>query len=364
MVTSMGFPTWTLWGMGLSALGALAAIALALLAQSPRMLTRLNLTGQRLDLRARAFTGYGLALLLLAMGFFAAGVPLSPEDRVTVAETGDNPSISLLAPEPGHQFTTADTINFDWFWPTLPQAGQQFVVYLSDGAQEYMLGFVGEPNNGAAYRLAVSGRELPVVGQDLTWWVRLEAADSGTVADSEEVADSRVIAASETMPLSVSMADDGPGPNGSQSGAMIGLATMTPDLTAGSALTDTLPLTPGAATGEPGATAIAEAGATEAPPPTATPTPPPTATPTPTPPPTPTPTPILGPTARVIETSDLPVRAKPDGAVLVVLVRGDIVIPLSGHAFHSGDVWREVSTVAGVIGWVQEQFLEYATAAE
>lgn len=67
--------------MGLAAFGALIAIGLALLAQSPRLLTRLNLTGQRLDLRARSFTGYGFALLLLAMGFFLAGVPLSEADR-------------------------------------------------------------------------------------------------------------------------------------------------------------------------------------------------------------------------------------------------------------------------------------------
>ena len=51
--------------MGLSAVGALIAIALAFLAQSPRLLTRLNMAGQRLDMRARTLTGYGLALLLL-----------------------------------------------------------------------------------------------------------------------------------------------------------------------------------------------------------------------------------------------------------------------------------------------------------
>jgi len=45
--------------------------------------------------------------------------------------------------------------------------------------------------------------------------------------------------------------------------------------------------------------------------------------------------------------------------VLVVLVRGDTLLPLSGHAFHTGEVWREISTVNGVIGWVPERFLEY-----
>ncbi|MEW5988452.1 MAG: hypothetical protein AB1791_17620 [Chloroflexota bacterium] len=72
----MGFPTWTLWGMGLSALGALIWLTLALIAQTPRFLRRLGLSGFRLDLRVRAFTGYALAFLLLAIGFFLAGVPL------------------------------------------------------------------------------------------------------------------------------------------------------------------------------------------------------------------------------------------------------------------------------------------------
>jgi hypothetical protein len=89
----MGFPTWTLWGMGVSAFAALLAIALAFLALSPRMLTRLNMANRRLDMRARTFTGYGLALLLLAMGFFVAGVPLgeeaAPLAEATPAATDD-----------------------------------------------------------------------------------------------------------------------------------------------------------------------------------------------------------------------------------------------------------------------------------
>lgn len=80
--------------MGLSAFGALVAIGLALLAQSPRLLSRLNLTGQRLDLRARSFTGYGFALLLLALGFFLAGVPLDEADR---AANGGEPLAEVTA---------------------------------------------------------------------------------------------------------------------------------------------------------------------------------------------------------------------------------------------------------------------------
>jgi hypothetical protein len=72
----MGFPTWTLWGMALSALGALVFTGLALAAQSPKFLTRASLQGYRLDLRSRMFTGYGFACILVGFGFFLAGVPL------------------------------------------------------------------------------------------------------------------------------------------------------------------------------------------------------------------------------------------------------------------------------------------------
>ena len=52
-------------------------------------------------------------------------------------------------------------------------------------------------------------------------------------------------------------------------------------------------------------------------------------------------------------------RRLPGGPVLVVLVRGDTIIPLSGHAFFDGDLWREIQTVAGVIGWVPDEFVDY-----
>lgn len=86
--------------MGLSAFGALIAVGLALLAQSPRLLTRLNLTGQRLDLRARSFTGYGFALLLLAMGFFLAGVPLNEADRAANGLSAGEPTTIAGMNEP------------------------------------------------------------------------------------------------------------------------------------------------------------------------------------------------------------------------------------------------------------------------
>lgn len=48
-----------------------------------------------------------------------------------------------------------------------------------------------------------------------------------------------------------------------------------------------------------------------------------------------------------------------EAETLRLLHNGDTVILRSGHANHSGILWREVSTVNGVAGWVQEEFLEY-----
>lgn len=74
--------------MGLTAAGTVLMLTLAYIAQSPRLLKRLGLSGARLDLRARALTGYALALILLSAGFFLAGVPLETEN--TPAEEGQS----------------------------------------------------------------------------------------------------------------------------------------------------------------------------------------------------------------------------------------------------------------------------------
>ena len=275
MAEQFGFPIWTLWGMGLSAFGALVAIILAFLAQSPRLLTRFKLGGQRLDLRARSFTGYGLALLLLAMGFFLAGVPLNRGEATTVSE-------GTAAAEEG--------------------AGAESAAIEGDAA------------TGEAITEATGGQSGAMDG----------------------------------VPT--------PRPGGA-SGAMSGLITPQATLEPGAIITGTVDaptaesaLPPGAGTAPPDETPLPEATATRAP----------TTTPTPEPSPTPTPTPILVPTARINdETSTLPVRRLPGGPVLVVLVRGDTVIPLVGNAFHSGEVWQEIQTVDGVIGWVPDRFLDY-----
>jgi hypothetical protein len=71
--------------MAVTAAATLIVLLLAYVAQSPRLLKRLGLGGTRLDLRARALTGYALALLLLAFGFFIAGVPLGNQPEPTSA---------------------------------------------------------------------------------------------------------------------------------------------------------------------------------------------------------------------------------------------------------------------------------------
>lgn len=267
MTNSFGFPTWTLWGMGVAGLGALVAILLAFLAQSPRLLTRFKLSGRRLDLRARSLTGYGLALLLLSMGFFLAGVPLDRGEAAASA-TGD------AAPAATEAAGTA-------------------------------------------------------VAEDETTGEGTAGGQSGAMVG---------------LPTSNAVG---------ASGAMSGLITPQPTLEPGAVLTETLD----AATDEP---LITGEPATETPPPAASPTRAPTATLTPEPSPTPTATPILVPTAIINnETSTLPVRRLPGGPVLVVLVRGDTVIPLTGNAFYGGQVWQEIQTVDGLIGWVPDRFLSY-----
>ncbi|NCF66102.1 MAG: hypothetical protein GWP61_09005 [Chloroflexi bacterium] len=80
---------WTLWGMGITAVGTTVMLILAYVAQSPRLINRLGLSSLRLDLRARTLTGYALALLLLSFGFFLAGVPLGPLSNENIAETAE-----------------------------------------------------------------------------------------------------------------------------------------------------------------------------------------------------------------------------------------------------------------------------------
>lgn len=88
-------------------------------------------------------------------------------------------SISILAPAPNREFGPADTINFDWFWPTNPQEGRQFTVYLIDDDEEIALGSLTEPNNGSVYRLSVPVADLPADLVAPAWQIRLESIATG-----------------------------------------------------------------------------------------------------------------------------------------------------------------------------------------
>jgi hypothetical protein len=92
--------------------------------------------------------------------------------------------------------------------------------------------------------------------------------------------------------------------------------------------------------------------------PTATPEPTLTPSPTNTPVPTLTPTPILSPTAVVdVGGGNIWLLRSPGGQNLVILSSGDLVILLNGRANQGGLLWREVMTVDGIVGWIQEEFL-------
>jgi hypothetical protein len=268
----MGFPEWTLWGMGISGLGALLMIGLALLAQSPTTLARMRLLSSRLDLRARAFTGYAFALLLLAFGFFFAGVPIAP-----ITETADSTT-------PIAQSTPLTTLD----------ANDETTAVLTD----------------------------TLTADNATPRPTISTAGSGSFgappANSEE----------EVAPPTT----EGATPNSSPTDSPTITLTPTP-----------------IATDTPTAT------------PTNTPTPTASPTPTDTPTPTITPTPIEGETA-VITTQGNPIsmRRAPGGQQnLAQLKNGTVVVVQNGRANKGGINWREVRTVAGMLGWVPEEFLTF-----
>lgn len=264
----MGFPEWTLWGMGLSIAGALVAITLSWLGQSPRMTRRLALGGARLDLRVRAFTGIALASLLLAIAFFLAGVPLdtaSGTETVTQQESPEDEALESSEESRSDQALAADALMAT---PATPETG------------------------------AFSG---PPVSQPTT----VSDSASGPVNDPQE---------SQASPP----------------------------------VERTSPIT--ATTGAPDA----QPSPTATPRPTETPTPQPTATPLPTL----TPTVIAGPTA-VVSTngSTIWLKRSPGGQNLVLVRDDDIVLLRAGRGNQGGVLWREVATVNGVEGWLQDQFL-------
>ena len=116
---------------------------------------------------------------------------LSTESAVDVA-------IPAIAPSPSREFTLADSIDFEWYWPSLPDAAQHFALYLIDGDQEYKLGALTEPNNNISYRLTIAGADMPATGDELFWQVRLEDIAGGRVEVTSDPIPIIIVAATAT----------------------------------------------------------------------------------------------------------------------------------------------------------------------
>jgi len=265
----MGFPEWTLWGMGLSVAGALTAITLSWLGQSPQMLRRLGLGSARLDLRVRAFTGYALALLLLAIAFFLAGVPLdSSVGNGTLAELTEEPA---------------------------PEA-------LGTGA--------------------INSAELVAANDDVV--MTPATPETGAFSGPPLSSPSSFIDASPSPPTELQA------------------TRLAPTLDSSEPVTSTS----GASDIQPSPTT------------TLRPTEVATAVPTNTPPPTLTPTRITGETALVSTSgSTLWLKRSPGGQNVILVRDGDLVLVREGRANQGGILWREVATVTGIEGWLQNEFL-------
>ncbi len=265
--------------MGISAVGALAAILLAYLAQSPRFIARAGLSARQVQLRQRTLTGIALALQLLAFGFFFAGVPLGGE------ETAVLPTPIILAAN------------------TVENGGEAAAA--TDG--ELTASAVAQASPVSTNTRTPSG--TPATG-----------AFGGPPASATETADENADAAAGNI----------------EEAAVTETAVPT----------NTAPPPP---------TADALTG-TPTPTPTNTPTPTPTQTPTPTL----TPTPIEGETA-VANTGggNLAVQRVPGGNIIALVPNGSVVILQPGHANYSGDLWREIRTVNGILGWVPEALLSF-----
>lgn len=254
--------------MGLTLFGALLILGLALFIQTPALARRSGL-----PFSVRTLSGYAFALILLAIGFFVAGVPVGQTITPTVAAN----------------LTATPTSQFD-----------NVVI-------------------------------LP----------------SPTSAEAE--------VAVTTPPLTpITGAFGGPPPT-----------QVTPTLT--TTITTTQESASGdndTATATPRPTNAPSVTPTASPTTTASPTPTITPSPTPTPTPTWTPTPITGPTAQVASNgSTLFVRRYPGGTETITFVNdGDTVLLLSGRANQGGILWQEISTVAGIEGWVPYELLDFGNS--
>ena len=292
----MGFPQWTLWGMGLSILTALLALGYSLYLQSPARQVAYHAEPYRRESRIRAATTVAFALLLVTFGFYAAGVPI----------------------------------------------GEQPIVVNNNAPSQPI-------NDGVAQAINIAD-DVAAGGSNAAADAQAQAPSSGSFGaalpqdDAQDESDGRGAAAS---------AGSGQAETAPQSGAGGGTVSETPTTEATAMPTIEPTETP---IPTPTVTPTDAPTATPMPTPTRTPTPLPTNTPTPTL----TPTPITEATAQVATGgSTLWVKRSPGGQNLVILRDGETVILLPGNANQAGLLWKEVKTVQGVSGWVQAQFLSF-----
>lgn len=100
--------------MGLSAFGALVCIALAYLALSPNFTQRNRALAAQLVARLRLLTGVALALLLMGLGFFLAGVPLDGTASATpTAVAGTDSLANNDAETPSNTAVLTATVTID-----------------------------------------------------------------------------------------------------------------------------------------------------------------------------------------------------------------------------------------------------------
>lgn len=123
--------------------------------------------------------------------------PSRTPDGGTPTDSSLGFTISVLSPAANREFFPQDTINFDWFWPTLPDDGDHFAVFVIDGDQEHLLGTMTEPNNGVAYRLSIPVKEIPATG-DVALQVRLQNSDGSKVFVSSNLLPLRILTGTVT----------------------------------------------------------------------------------------------------------------------------------------------------------------------
>lgn len=101
--------------------------------------------------------------------------------------------ITLQGPPADSAFRASDEVNFFWLWPSTITAGDQFVLFISDGSETTVVGTVTEMNLGQGYQLQIPLGDI--IGQpgNYGWQVVLEASDTGDIVARSELRPIRII---------------------------------------------------------------------------------------------------------------------------------------------------------------------------